>query len=101
MCGTGAKASASECQRDTDGVICLNFDANILVSGSVDATVKAWNFFTSEAFTLRGHRDWVNTVKLWDTTDAPSPQIDFCGSTLKIQTGKMLFLTSDDGTIRL
>ena len=85
----------------TDGVVCLNFDANVLASGSVDATVKVWNFFTGEAFTLRGHRDWVNAVRLWDTTDATSPQIDSCGSTFKIQTGKMLFSASDDGTIRL
>lgn len=85
----------------TDGVVCLNFDANVLASGSVDATVKVWNFYTGEAFTLRGHRDWVNAVKLWDTMNATSPQTDSCDSTLKIQTGKMLFSASDDGTIRL
>ncbi|KAL4064317.1 WD40-repeat-containing domain protein [Scleroderma citrinum] len=86
----------------TDGVVCINFDANVLASGSVDSTVKVWNFSTGEAFTLRGHRDWVNSVKLWDTMEATTePHIDSCDSSLQIQTGKMLFSASDDGTIRL
>ncbi|KAH7889799.1 WD40 repeat-like protein [Phlebopus sp. FC_14] len=85
----------------TEGVICLNFDANVLASGSVDTTVKVWNFCTGEAFTLRGHRDWVNAVKLWDAGESCSQVADPCSSSLKIQTGKMLFSASDDGTIRL
>jgi F-box and WD-40 domain protein MET30 len=51
----------------TEGVICLNFDTTLIASGSVDATVKVWNFRTRECFTLRGHRDWVNAVLLWDS----------------------------------
>ncbi|KAG6329972.1 hypothetical protein ID866_9115 [Astraeus odoratus] len=85
----------------TDGVVCVNFDANVLASGSVDSTVKVWNFCTGEAFTLRGHRDWVNAVKLWDSTEITGPQVDPCDSALRIETGKMLFSASDDGTIRL
>ncbi|KAI9566530.1 WD40 repeat-like protein [Boletus coccyginus] len=84
----------------TDTVVCLNFDANILASGSADTTVKIWNSCTGEAFTLRGHRDWVNAVRLWDAHESTrSPPL--CRSTLNIDTGKMLFSASDDGTIRL
>ncbi|KAF9232977.1 WD40 repeat-like protein [Melanogaster broomeanus] len=85
----------------TEGVVCLNFDANVLASGSVDTTVKIWNFCTGEAFTLRGHRDWVNAVRLWDADGSAALGSDPCKSSLKIETGKMLFSASDDGTIRL
>ncbi|KAI6167120.1 WD40 repeat-like protein [Pisolithus thermaeus] len=85
----------------TDGVICVDFDTNVLASGSVDSTVRVWNFCTGEAFMLRGHRDWVNAVKLWDVTKSTTPPVDPCDSPLRIDTGKMLFSASDDGTIRL
>lgn len=85
----------------TDGVVCLHFDANILASGSADSTVKVWNSYTGEAFTLRGHHDWVNAVRLWDAHEGASSPPDPCRSALNIDTGKMLFSASDDGTIRL
>ncbi|THH04032.1 hypothetical protein EW146_g10286 [Bondarzewia mesenterica] len=106
----------------TEGVVCLNFDSNVLASGSVDTTVKVWNFRTGECFTLRGHRDWVNSVQLWDaqpssaSSTRPSsssfvPSFDgarspsACGAPTSqpntIDPGKMLFSASDDGTIRL
>ncbi|GJE97945.1 WD40 repeat domain-containing protein [Phanerochaete sordida] len=100
----------------TEGVVCLNFDSNVLASGSVDTTVKVWNFRTGECFTLRGHRDWVNSVQLWDSNDVSfgcssskgAAVSDGTVATLKgecskpcIDPGKMLFSASDDGTIRL
>ncbi|KIJ69522.1 hypothetical protein HYDPIDRAFT_106166 [Hydnomerulius pinastri MD-312] len=85
----------------TEGVVCLNFDANVLASGSVDTTVKVWNFCTGEAFTLRGHQDWVNAVRLWDASGSKSSEVTSFQSAFKIETGKMLFSASDDGTIRL
>ncbi|TFY54899.1 hypothetical protein EVG20_g9520 [Dentipellis fragilis] len=99
----------------TEGVVCLNFDSNILASGSVDNTVKVWNFRSAECFTLRGHRDWVNAVVLWDSKSPASPVKETpCVPTFdrpssptsssaqpNIETGKMLFSASDDGTIRL
>jgi len=83
----------------TEGVICLNFDSTLIASGSVDTTVKVWNFRTRECFTLRGHRDWVNAVLLWDSGSATSPLPDV--SSPHVSPGKMLFSASDDCTIRL
>lgn len=96
----------------TEGVVCLNFDSNVLASGSVDTTVKIWNFRTGECFTLRGHRDWVNAVQLWDSNPGvgdsgtcSTPMFETSSpdssSAPTIDPGKMLFSASDDGTIRL
>ncbi|KAK0459497.1 F-box/WD repeat-containing protein pof1 [Desarmillaria tabescens] len=93
----------------TEGVVCLNFDSNVLASGSVDSTIKVWNLRTGGAFTLRGHSDWVNAVRLWDSntsstpsTTMKSPMFDTPGCAApQIDPGKMLFSGSDDGTIRL
>ena len=101
----------------TEGVVCLNFDLNVLASGSVDTTVKVWNFRTGECFTLRGHRDWVNAVQLWDSNassvsgSCSDKVVPVCDGTVSgprgecskpcIDPGKMLFSASDDGTIRL
>ncbi|KAG8748678.1 hypothetical protein FRC10_000069 [Ceratobasidium sp. 414] len=83
----------------TEGVVCLNYDSNVLASGSVDTTVKVWNFRTGECFTLRGHRDWVNAVQLWD---GPGSIPQCKGSQeVELDPGKMLFSASDDGVIRL
>ncbi|KAG1883172.1 WD40 repeat-like protein [Suillus subluteus] len=86
----------------TEGVVCLNFDSNVLASGSVDTTVKVWNFRTGEAFTLRGHRDWVNSVRLWESEEPADVEMA-CGSDSepRICQGTLLFSASDDGTIRL
>lgn len=88
----------------SDGIVCLNFDEDLLASGSADTTVKIWNFKNGECFTLRGHRDWVNSVVLWDHHDSVSTLDTLTASpssTLKISPGKLLFSASDDGTIRL
>lgn len=86
----------------TEGVVCLNFDSNVLASGSVDTTVKVWNFRTGEAFTLHGHRDWVNSVRLWESEESADVEMA-CGSVNepRICQGTLLFSASDDGTIRL
>ncbi|KAH8108482.1 WD40 repeat-like protein [Phellopilus nigrolimitatus] len=97
----------------TEGVVCLNFDCNVLASGSVDRTVKVWNFRTGECFTLRGHRDWVNSVQLWDSNPGAG-ESGFCQTPMfepssssetsalpTIDPGKMLFSASDDGSIIL
>ncbi|KAF7903844.1 uncharacterized protein EAE98_006191 [Botrytis deweyae] len=66
----------------TDGVVGLHFEGNLLASGSIDRTVKVWNFEDKSTFSLRGHKDWVNAVKV----DSAS---------------RTLFSASDDCTIRL
>jgi len=102
-------------QGHSEGVVCLRYDSNVLASGSVDATVKVWNFRTGECFTLRGHKDWVNAVQLWQlpgtgasgacsvASAASSSAGDGAssGSGFDIDPGKMLFSASDDCTIRL
>lgn len=64
------------------GVICLHFDATTLASGSTDNTVKIWNFQDKSTRVLRGHADWVNSVKI----DSLS---------------RTVFTASDDLTVRL
>ncbi|KAJ3343354.1 hypothetical protein HDU93_008719 [Gonapodya sp. JEL0774] len=61
-------------------VTCLDFDDRLLVSGGCDNSIRAWNFGTGRGFTLSGHTDWVNGVKL-------------CGN--------YVFSVSDDHTLRM
>ena len=65
-----------------DGVISLHFDSNLLASGSSDHTARVWNFQDKSVFCLRGHTDWINSVKV----DSAS---------------RTLFTASDDCTIKL
>ena len=88
----------------SEGVVALAYDAHVLVSGSVDTTVRVWNFFNGDNFTLRGHRNWVNAVLLWDDKsklDDPTAASVDDGRNPIIPSGKMLFSASDDGTVRL
>ncbi|KAH0603412.1 uncharacterized protein H6S33_007734 [Morchella sextelata] len=66
----------------TGGVICLHFNDNLLASGSVDTTIKIWNFADKSCYALRGHKDWVNSVRI--DTDS-----------------RMVFSASDDQTVRM
>lgn len=63
-------------------VLSLHFDSNILVSGSADNTAKVWNFQDKSTFTLKGHEDWVNSVRI----DSES---------------RTVFTASDDFTVKL
>ncbi|EFQ99386.1 sulfur metabolite repression control protein [Nannizzia gypsea CBS 118893] len=64
------------------GVLCLHFDSTTLASGSKDNTIKIWNFQDKSTRILRGHTDWVNSVKL-DTAS------------------RTVFSASDDLTVRI
>lgn len=72
----------STLQGHTAGVICLHFNENLLASGSIDKTIKIWNFADKSRFALKGHTDWVNSVRL----DSGS---------------RTIFSASDDQTVRM
>ncbi|KAI8898235.1 WD40-repeat-containing domain protein [Globomyces pollinis-pini] len=48
----------------TEGVVCVHFIDRILASGSVDGIIRVWNLEAGCSFTLVGHRDWVNKVRV-------------------------------------
>ncbi|KAH7329457.1 WD domain-containing protein [Stachybotrys elegans] len=72
----------STLQGHTDGVVSVHFDGLTLASGSIDQTVKIWSFDTKQMFSLHGHTDWVNHVRI----DTPS---------------RTCFSASDDLTVKL
>lgn len=47
-----------------DAVISVDFLDKTIVSGSADNTVKVWHVDSRTCYTLRGHTDWVNSVKI-------------------------------------
>lgn len=54
----------STLQGHTSGVITVHFEGKLLASGSMDKSVRIFNFETKESFCLRGHSDWVNCTRL-------------------------------------
>ncbi|KAF2197374.1 F-box/WD repeat-containing protein pof1 [Delitschia confertaspora ATCC 74209] len=64
------------------GIIGLHWNDKTLATGSMDNTIMIHDFNTYKRFTLRGHTDWVNCVKI----DAAS---------------RTLFSASDDCTVKL
>lgn len=73
-----------------NGVTCLQFDDNILATGSYDTTIKIWNIETGEEIrTLRGHISAVRCLQ-FDDSKLISGSFD---KTIKIwnwQTGECL-----------
>ncbi|KAK6457572.1 ubiquitin ligase complex component [Scheffersomyces xylosifermentans] len=65
-----------------DAVVSVDFSNKSIVSGSADHTVKVWHVDSRTCYTLRGHTDWVNCVKI-------HPQ------------SNTIFSASDDTTIRM
>ncbi|QPG73344.1 hypothetical protein FOA43_000654 [Brettanomyces nanus] len=65
-----------------EGVISVDFYDKVIISGSADSTVKVWHVDTRTCYTLRGHTDWVTSVKMHPKS-------------------KTLFTASDDATVRL
>lgn len=48
----------------TDSVMSVDSFKKIIVSGSADKTVRIWHIEPRTCYTLRGHTEWVNCVKL-------------------------------------
>lgn len=65
-----------------DAVVSVDANEKLIVSGSADHTVKVWHVDTRTCYTLRGHTDWANYVKI-------HPQ------------SNTAFSASDDTTIRM
>ncbi|CAK7268492.1 hypothetical protein SEPCBS57363_003119 [Sporothrix epigloea] len=65
------------------GVISVHLDGEWLASGSADKTIKVFNLKTKESFTLKGHGDWVNQVRIDGTAS------------------RTLFSASDDCKVKL
>lgn len=65
-----------------DAIVSVDFTNKSIVSGSADHTVRVWHVDSRTCYTLRGHTDWVNCVKI----HLPSNTV---------------FSASDDTTIRM
>lgn len=63
-------------------VVSVDFLNKTIVSGSADHTVKVWHVDSRTCYTLRGHTDWVNSVKIHRQSNT-------------------VFSASDDTTIRM
>lgn len=66
----------------TGGIISLNFTRRYVATGSMDRTIRVWDADTRQTFLLRGHTDWVNSVKVDEAS-------------------RTLFSASDDLTVKV
>ncbi|EPB83385.1 hypothetical protein HMPREF1544_09860 [Mucor circinelloides 1006PhL] len=102
----------------TDDVVCLDFNhpKGMLVSSSMDGTVKAWDLYRNRCLgNLEGHTGVVrclhlnearlltgaddHTIKQWDLSLIPPPQQSFSGSSVFSSTPSSPSLTAIDGGI--
>lgn len=48
----------------TEGLVSIHFIDKVLASGSVDGIIRVWNLEAGTSFTLAGHRDWANKIRI-------------------------------------
>jgi F-box/WD-40 domain protein MET30 len=88
----------------TNGVMCVQFDDNVLLSGSYDATVKVWDIHTGEELrTLKGHTSGIRCLQFDESGKLMTGSLD---STIRLwnwRTGETLrvFQAHGDGVITL
>ena len=71
-----------------NGVMCLQFDDNILASGSYDSTVKVWDMDSGELLrTLTGHTLGIRCLQ-YDETKLASGSLDGTVRIWSLETGK-------------
>ena len=84
------RCSVKNFRGHANGIMCLQFDDNIIASGSYDTTIKIWDIETGEEVrTLRGHSLGIRCLQ-FDNTKLASGSLDGTVKLWDLETGKEL-----------
>lgn len=73
----------------TNGVMCLQFDETVLITGSYDSTVKVWDIETGEELrTLRGHTSGIRCLQFDETGKLVTGSMDNTTKVWNWRTGQ-------------
>ncbi|KAI1500741.1 WD40 repeat-like protein [Biscogniauxia marginata] len=83
----------------TNGVTCLQFDDNMLATGSYDSTIKLWNIETGEVIrTLRGHTSGIRALQ-FDNRMLVSGSLDGTAKIWNWRTGACINTLNHQGGV--